>query len=153
MEPFRSSILFQTYRFDCDRFLSFHITPEGNARAEQNPYSTHRVFRRRLIGVAEQRWNQACYQEVLDASPPGTIAYTREPAVDELLGLAPFSNLENVLDYLRSEEPPQFIIKPAITAPTDLVEGLETTYEAYKMKPETISFDLLWIQPNKDNTY
>lgn len=106
-----------------------------------------------MIGVAEQRWNQACYQKVLDASPSGTIAYTREPAVDELLGLAPFSNLEKVLDYLRSEEPPKFIIKPAITAPTDLVEGLETTYETYKLKPETISFDLLWIQPHKDNTY
>ncbi|NLZ76616.1 MAG: AAA family ATPase [Spirochaetales bacterium] len=153
MEQLRSSTLVQTYRFDCDRFLSFHVTEEGAERSELNLSVLQRIFGRTLIGVAERRWNQSCYRALIDASSPDEIDYLREYEVDELVGIAQCVNLANLLNRLRRKEPPRFIIKPAVIAPVDLVEGLADTYEAYQLEPESIVFDVLWIRPLEKGTY
>ena len=136
--------------FDCDRFLSYRLTPEGHNLTENNSYIQQRSFGRKLIGVVEQQWKLACYEELLKAGG-SDVAYIRKVEIDDVLQAYPFSRVENLLEYLRREEPPQFIVKGSALAPTDLVEGLQQTYETFELTPETLEFDLLWIQSKDDS--
>jgi hypothetical protein len=151
LELLTRSSLFQTLRFDCDRFLSFRLTAEGRELTEKSSYVHQRLFSRRLIGIFEQQWKLSCYEELLNATAAEDVAYIRANEINDALQAYPFRRVEKILEYLRKEEPPQFIIKGSAVAPTDLVEGVKATYETFKLSPEILEFDFLWIQPIKDS--
>lgn len=136
-----------TFKFDCDRFLRFRLASDAERDSLGVSAETYKRPGIELIKAAGRRWEADKYQDLLDTSDNGKVAFHLEDKVDDLLGRKPFKKIENLFDILRQKEPPQAVIEAEFTVPTNITPGLQKAYDDFALEQVRVRPDILWIRP------
>lgn len=136
-----------TFKFDCDRFLRFRLASEAERDTIGVSAETYKRPGIELIKAAGRRWEADKYQDLIDTSDDGKIAFLLEDRVDDFLGCKPFKKIQNLFDILRGESPPQAIIEAEFTVPTNITPGLQKAYDDFGLDKVRVRPDILWIRP------
>ncbi len=146
MLRFTKNLLAQTFKFDCDRFLKFHLLTRHQRDSLRLDDAVYKRPGLQLVTDAGRRWEADKYQDLVDSASPGTIAYCIDAQVDASIGRKPFGKIRDVFNYLRAPTPPIAIIEGEFPVLPDITPGLQEAFELYGLEQVNVRPDILWIR-------
>lgn len=147
MPSLNKSTLALTFKFDCDRFLRFRLASKAEKTAldlKEDIYYRPGID---LIKYAGRRWEADKYQDLVDSAGSDNIAYRLDNVEDPNIGRKKFEKVENVLDMLRSSQPPLAIIEGEFLVPTSITPALQEAYDKYGLDRVNARPDIMWLRP------
>src|SRR5947207_2526095 len=106
MPKLAKSLLALTFKYDCDRFLRFRLLTKAEREVIGLEDARYKRPGIELVQDAGRRWEAEKFQDLVDTSPLGSVAYTLEAEDDAALGRKAFGKIRGVFDLLRQETPP-----------------------------------------------
>ncbi len=147
MPELGKSILAQTFKFDCDRFLRFRLaSSEEKAKLDLDSDHYKRPGGIELIQKVGKRWETDKYQDLIKVAGPGQVEHRVSPDLDELIDRHPFLAIENPFAILRRSKPPLAIIEPKFPVPLTITPNFQQLHDIYAIETIKAIPDILWIR-------
>ncbi|HEX7315871.1 MAG TPA: hypothetical protein VF297_18285 [Pyrinomonadaceae bacterium] len=148
MPSLKKNTIALTFKFDCDRFLRFSLASKDE-RAALGVKISSASYRPGidLVKAAGRRWEADKFQDLVDVLPKGRTLYDRDDDEDDKVGRRLFNKVENIIDVLKTGEPPYAIIEGQFDAPSTITPALEEAYKKYGLEKVSARPDILWIRP------
>lgn len=146
MPKLAKNLLALTFKYDCDRFLRFRLLSKGQREdigLEDAKYKRPGI---ELVEDAGRRWEAEKFQDLVDSSPAGSVAYRLADDEDPAIGRRPFAKVVGVFDLLRADRPPLAVVEGEFSVPVDVVPGLREAYERFGLEAVNVRPDILWIR-------
>lgn len=147
MPELGKSILAQTFKFDCDRFLRFRLaTRAEKATLNLDSDQYKRPGGIELIQKVGKRWETDKYQDLIKVAGTGRVEHRVSPDFDDLIERNPFLTVENLFALLRQSEPPLAIIEPKFRVPLTITPNFPDLHDVYGIDTINAIPDILWLR-------
>src|SRR5215211_2213544 len=147
MAKLGKSMMAQTFKFDCDRYLRFKLASEEEKARHGFEEDRNKRPGIQLMTAAGQRWEADKYEDLIAVTEEGAIHYDRNTEVDSLVERRLFRKVENLFELLGTEEPPLGIIEGEFTVPLDVTPGYREAVQRAGLEPVGARPDILWLRP------
>jgi hypothetical protein len=152
MRQLGKTVLAQTFKFDCDRFLRLKLasTEEKSAfNVKDQDLAKYRPGIE-LVKAEGRRWEIEKYQDLIDLAPSDEVVYRLKNEIDEYVGKKPFDDIPEIFDILRRDDLPSLILQPKFLVPQNITPALQTAYQPpYNLEPVHVIPDIIWIRKRR----
>ncbi|UKN02319.1 hypothetical protein K6119_02140 [Paracrocinitomix mangrovi] len=142
-------VLAETFKTECERFFRFELS--SNSEKEQLEIDGDRYTLGSRPGVqlmqeAGNKWEIDKYEDIIAGYGADNVSFERHEGINERLGVKEFKTINNLIDILNQDTPPNAIIEASFATPQSVSDKLVEANTRFGIEPSKAIPDIIWIQ-------
>lgn len=147
MASFSKRTIAEYFKFDCDRFLRYHLASKAEIAqgiVPDRPIGKMRPGIKLMLDAAN-KWEADKYQDLILFN--NSVKYILDDNIDDSIGQRPFKKVENLFELLSLDTPPFAIIEASFKVPETISPSFKVLKERYGVEIGNVNPDIILIKP------